>query len=374
MGWPIPEVPEKIAIPKPRYGWWFIILALMVAVGSLLALFIGRFNTYTPALLYGALPAFLIWLCIFGLVLNRYDQSGASAYTWHEETQETKRQWQQWSREQVAVVGNVLLTPEAEGVSSVLGPLSEIPMFPKKARPLWGDKQNLASRFNTIDEELERQAPVYRHHLYTIHVLHSAALHRETIRTSIFNHWQLQPEFISSVDDIKELNFECEVKGFALVLCLQHWPENRPQKFSELISAQLFCSPKFFSENKFPLLAALGRMMPLSPEYLHNDLDMLFEYNKLSFNELTHVWLSGETENNSAAVSVYAESHQWSLPKKKPVHYVDLTFGPPGELSFGVSLSMMVEAVRSTSENQLIIYQEPQFSGWLCLITRELFS
>lgn len=374
MGWPIPEVPEKTTLPAPRYGRWFIVLVTMSVIGSLLALFIGRFNTYIPVLLYGALPAFLLWLCIFGIVLNRHDQSGASAYIWHQETQETKSQWQQWSREQIAVVGNVLLTPEAEGVGSMLGPLSEIPMFPQKARPLWGREHDLAFRLNTIDKDLEQQAPGYGHHLYTIYVMHSTALNRESIRKSVFKRWLLYPKFISSVDSIKELNFECKVKGLALVLCLQYWPENRPQVFSEFISAQLFCSPEFLSKNIFPLLAGLGRMMPLSPEHLHDDLDMLFEYNKLNFSELSHVWLSGDTEINSAAVSIYAEAHQWVLPKKKPVHYVDLTFGPPGELSFGVSLSMMVEAVRSTSQNQLIIYQKPQSSGWLCLITRELFS
>lgn len=374
MGWPIPEIPEKSAMPSPRYGLWCIVLVAMVVISSLLALFIGRFNTYTPSLFYGALPAFLLWLCIFGIVLNRHDQSGVSAYTWQRETQKTKSQWQRWSREQVAIVGNVLLSPEAQGVRSILGPLSEIPMFPQKARPLWGEKQNLASRINIIDEELQKQAPGYRHHLYTIYVLHSTALYRETIQTSVFNHWQLVPEFISSVDKIIELNFEREVKGVALVLCLQYWPDNRPQKFSELISAQLFCSPEFLNGKDFSYLAGLGRMMPLSPADLHNDLDMLFEYNQINFNELSHVWLSGETENTSAAVSVYAESHQWVLPGKNPVHYVDLTFGPPGELSFGVSLCMMVEAARCTSQNQLLIYQKTQSSGWLCLITRELFS
>lgn len=114
--------------------------------------------------------------------------------------------------------------------------------------------------------------------------------------------------------------------------------------------------------------------MPLTPNNLPNDLDMLFEYNTLNVNDVEHVWLSGDTENTSMAVSIYAESHQWLLPKKKPVHYIDLTFGPPGDLSFGVSLSMMVEAAKSVSRNQLIIYQKPQSSGWLCLITRELFS
>ncbi|KQN64799.1 hypothetical protein [Erwinia sp. Leaf53] len=374
MGWPLPDIPEKSAIPAPRYGLWFIILAAMLISGSLLALFIGRFSAYAPVLLYGVLPAFLLWLCIFGIVLNRHDQSGASACAWHEETQETKSQWQQWSREQVAVVGNILLTPEDEGVSSILGPLSDIPAFPQKARPLWGDKQNLASRLNMIDEALGKQASGYGHHLYAIYVVHSSALYRETIRAAVFKHWLLEPVFISSVDQIQELNPEHEISGLTLILCLQHWPDNRPQKSSEMISALLICSPGFLRENNYSLLAGIGRMMPLSQGSLHDDLAMLFEYNRLNVNELEHVWLSGESANNAVALSIYAESHQWLLPEKKPVHYIDLTFGPPGELAFGVSLSMMVEAARSTSKDQLIIYQKPQSSGWLCLITRELFS
>lgn len=374
MSWPIPDIPEKPALPAPRYGFWCTMLAIIMISGSLLALFIGRFSTYTPVLLYGVLPAFLLWLCIFGVVLNRHDQSVASAYAWHTETEVTKSQWQQWSREQLAIVGNVLLTPEAEGINSILGPLSEIPMFPQKARPLWGEKQNISSRLTMIDAQLEKQADNYRQHLYTIYVLYSSGLHRESIESSVFIQWQLMPEFVASVDNIKEMNFDHEVKGLALIICLQQWLENRPQKFSELISAQLICSPGFTRDHKYSLLAGLGRMMPLTPNNLPNDLDMLFEYNTLNVNDVEHVWLSGDTENTSMAVSIYAESHQWLLPKKKPVHYIDLTFGPPGDLSFGVSLSMMVEAAKSVSRNQLIIYQKPQSSGWLCLITRELFS
>lgn len=374
MGWPIPDIPEKSATPAPRYVFWCTVLAIMVICGSLLALFIGRFSTYAPVLLYGVLPAFLLWLCIFGVVLNRHDQSGASAYAWHTETEVTKSQWQQWSQEQLAVVGNILLTPEVEGVNPVLGPLSEIPMFPQKARPLWGEKQNLSSRLSMIDAQLEKQADGYRQHLYTIYVLYSSGLHRESIESSVFSQWQLMPEFVASVDKIEELNFDHEVKGLALILCLQHWPENRPQKISELISAQLICSPGFIREHKYSLLAGLGRMMPLSPNNLPDDLDMLFDYNTLNVNDVEHVWLSGDTENTSVAVSIYAESHQWVLPKKKPVHYIDLTFGPPGDLTFALSLSMMVQAVRTTSRNQLVISQQPHSSGWLCLITKELFS
>ncbi|WP_338629018.1 hypothetical protein [Yersinia intermedia] len=374
MGWPIPEIPEQSVLPPPRYSRWLIILVIMLLIGAGAVLFIGRFSTYTPILLYGVLPALLLWFCIFGVILNRYEQSSASAFAWYEESQKTKSQWQQWSRKQLAVVGNVLLTPEAEGVNSVLGDLAKIPMYPQKARPLAGDKKTLPSRLNEIDDKLESQSSGYRHYLHTVYVLHSSALHRETIQSAVFGQWDLLPEFISSIEEIDELNLESEIKGVILILCLQNWPNNIQQKSSELISAQLISSPEFINTHGYPVLAGLGRLMPLAPGKLSDDLNMLFDYNQLDFNKLEHVWLSGDTENTSVNIALYADVHDWILPKKKPVHYIDLTFGPPGELTLGLSLSMMVEAAIKTSQNQLIIYQKPQSSGSMCLITKELFS
>lgn len=70
MGWPVPEIPEKPVIPAPRFGLWCIVLAVMIISGSLLALFIGRFSTYTPVLFYGALPAFCYGFAFLALHLT----------------------------------------------------------------------------------------------------------------------------------------------------------------------------------------------------------------------------------------------------------------------------------------------------------------
>ncbi|CQH58841.1 hypothetical protein [Yersinia frederiksenii] len=374
MGWPIPEIPEQSVLPPPRYSLWIITLVIMLIIGAGAALFIGRYSTYIPILLYGVLPALLLWFCIFGVILNRYEQSCASAFAWHEESQKTKAQWQQWSRKQLAVMGNVLLTPEIDGIGSILGEQAKIPMYPQKARRLSGDKQTLPSRLNDIDDKLESQSSGYRHYLHTVYVLHSSALHRETIQSAVFGQWDLLPEFVSSIEEINVLNIESEIEGVILILCLQNWSNNTSQKFSELISAQLISSPEFIKEHGYLVLAGLGRLMPLALGKLSDDLNMLFDYNQLNFNELEHVWLSGDAENTAVNIALYANSHNWILPKKKPVHYIDLTFGPPGELILGLSLSMMVEAARKTSQNQLIIYQKPQSSGSMCLITKELFS
>ncbi|MDC6119676.1 hypothetical protein [Serratia rubidaea] len=373
MGWPIPDIPEKTRMPAPHFRLWAGVLLIMLIAGSLLALFIGRVDSYIQMLIYGTLPAFLLWLSIFGVVLNRYDQSGVSAFAWHEESRKTKSQWRQWSRRQVAVIGNVLLTPEADGVASMLGAAADIPMFPKKARPLWGEEQNLTARCNMIDKRLEEQAAGYRHDLYAIYVL-CPPPQREEVADAVLRHWDLMPEFVDAIEQVPPFNVDAEITGIALVLCVQCWAGNSAPQYSEFIAAQLIGAPAFIRTRQYRLLAGMGRIMPLSPGRLPDDLDMLFDYNGLDFTALQHVWLSGESEQTAVDVALYAESRQWVLPKKCPFHYVDLTFGPPGEFAFTLSLSMMAEAAAKTSQNQLIIFQQPQSSGWMCLITRELFS
>lgn len=58
--------------------------------------------------------------------------------------------------------------------------------------------------------------------------------------------------------------------------------------------------------------------MPLEPEELEHNLDVLFEYNQLDNKQLQHVWVSGLDEGTIENLMQYAEQHQWSLPKNGP--------------------------------------------------------
>ncbi|KFK91888.1 MULTISPECIES: hypothetical protein [unclassified Serratia (in: enterobacteria)] len=374
MAWPIPAIPEQPVLSPPRYGIWFAVLIVILTIGTLSALFIGNITAYGQLLLYGTLPGLLFWMCLFGVVLNRYEQSSASARAWYEETEQTKAQWQQWSRAQLAVVGNVLLTPEAEGMGTLLGELKDIPLYPQKARPLSGAPRSLSAHLHEIDSKLERQCPGYRHHVQTVYMLHAPTLHRESMISAVFSQWDLVPDTVEAIEHVPALQQASECSGVILLLCLQHWPDRLPQPSSELISAQLITSPAFARAQALPVMAGLGRLMPLLPEKLSDDLDMLFDYTRLEKKQIQHVWLSGYAETTPAEIALYADTRQWMLPQKQPVHLLDLSFGPPGALSFGVSLAMMVDAVGKTAQNQLIISQTPQSSGWLCLVTSELFS
>lgn len=374
MGWPIPDIPEQSPLPSPRFSVWAAIMVIMVTMGSLLTLFIGNFSTYGPIFMYGTLPAFLLWVCIFGVALNRYNQSSAAVFAWGEESLETKRQWQRWSRKQLAIVGNVFLSPESDGVANILGDPSKISMYPKKIRPLSNKKQTLDAHLKSLSVELDTQVKGYQNQLYNIYVLKAGGLNTRAVHDAIYEQWDLFPEFVNSFEDVPCFNVDAEFNNLTLVICLQYWPNRMPQKSSEFIAAQLLCTPDFMVSQKYELQAALGRVMPVSIDTLTTDLTMLFDYNKLDVNHIQNVWLSGEAEKNAASIAKYADLNKWVLPEKRPIHYVDLTFGPPGEYAFEISLSMMVDAVRHSSQNQLIIYQKTPSTGWLCLLTKELFS
>lgn len=374
MAWPIPSIPNKFPLVPPRYGFWAGILAAVLLINLLSALFLLNITAYGQLLIYGALPGLLLWMCFFGVVLNRYEQSSASVMAWNEETLHTKAQWQQWSRVKLAVIGNVLLTPEAKGTGALLGKAEEIPMYPKKARPLFGKPRILSVRLSELDLALEHQCPGYRHHLHTVYVWHASALYREKITPSVYMQWDLVPEYIDAIDKISALYDTPEFTGVILLLCLQHWPDAMPQKSSEFISAQLITSQTFSRSHTLPVLAGLGRIMPLAPGKLSDDMDMLFNYSDINKNQLQHVWLSSDAKDAPVKIALYADAHQWGLPGNQPVHLIDLSFGPPGELSFALSLAMMVEAACNTEQDQLIISQTSQQSGWLCLVSRELSS
>lgn len=166
------------------------------------------------------------------------------------------------------------------------------------------------------------------------------------MRQAIFHQWDLVPERTNTLNQIQSL-YDERFDGLILVVCLQNWPENKPEDTSELVSAQLISSSSFVRQHQIPVIAGLGRVMPLEPEELEHNLDVLFEYNQLDNKQLQHVWVSGLDEGTIENLMQYAEQHQWSLPKKRPLHMIDHSFGPTGEFIFPVSLAMLSEAAKN---------------------------
>lgn len=374
MAWPIPDIPEKKPLPVPRSWLWIIVLILMLIAGAISSLWVWNKATYAEVFFYGALPALLIWLCVFGVQLNRYEQSVVASRAWNLETEQTKAEWRSWSRQQLAVVGNVLFSPEEKGMKMLLGELEKVPAFPKKARALFNSRHSFQDLMKETDRKLERQYPGYRHFLHSVYVYQSPDWVDEKRIELISQQWDLIPNLIYSMKTIDSFYNEKNVDGLILMLCLQDWPHRRTGQSSEFISAQLITSSDYARQHSLSVIAGITRTMPLEAGKLNNELDMLFEYVQPDKQSLEYVWLLGATEKTATELMQYATLHHWPLPEKRPLHSIDLSFGPPGEMALPLSLVMLAEAANKTGKDQLLVNQTPQQTGTLCLIARELYA
>lgn len=98
MGWPVPDIPERKMLPEPVYRRWIILLISMLTVGTLFILSVWNSATYWDIFIYGVLPMLFLWLCLFGIALNKYEQSVAACISWESERQQVKQLWQHWSQ------------------------------------------------------------------------------------------------------------------------------------------------------------------------------------------------------------------------------------------------------------------------------------
>lgn len=374
MAWPIPDIPEKKSLPAPKYWLWIMFLILMLIAGAVSSLWIWNMATYSEVFFYGALPALFIWFCLFGVLFNRYEQSVIASRAWDFETEQTKAEWRNWSRQQLAVVGNVLFSPEEKGMEALLGDLEKVPAFPKKARPLFNPPHSFPALMEETDRRLEQQYPGYRYFLHSVYVYESQDRVGIDRNKLISQQWDLIPNSIHSMEFVESLYDGNITDGVILIISLQDWPPRNIGQSSEFISAQLIASPAFARLHSLPVIAGITRMMPMEAGSLTSELDMLFEYVQPDKQHLEYVWLMGAAETTASEIMQYATLHQWRLPEKRPLHSIDLSFGPPGEMALPLSLAMLAEAANKTSKDHLLVNQTPQQTGTLCLVSRELYA
>ena len=376
MGWNIPEVPQKKPLTKLNYTAWLMFLMLILTANVVFILLFRQSVNYLSVLLYGMLPSFLGWLCFFGVRLNRYEQSVADCLSWNEEKLKTEFNWQQWSRKQLVVVANSVYTPDENGVDALLGSVENIPAYPKKPRRLFSARRSsFSSTFNYLHDDLEGQCPGFQAQLHDVYLLCTDGFSVEDSVELLFKRWSLYPKIIKSINEIQFL-FDMDFEGLIMIACLNAFSESSTLTHSEFISAQLISSTVFAEKRSLPVIAGLGRIMPLAPEGLEDNLDVLVRYNRLDGNKLKHFWLSGADDDVTETIMRFSVARKWQLPKRQPLHLPDYSYGPPGPLSFPVYLSLLTDSAKKTEMDQLIIFYPLQKSQqpYLCLITRRLFS
>lgn len=319
----------------------------------------------------GLLPSVLIWICILGFIWFRYDQASNAAILWEIQTEITKSHWQRWAMWQTPIIANIILSPEGNGSETLIGEPSDIPAYPVKCRCLHYDFLNLSSKFIFLDEDLEKQCPGYRNSLYDIIVLKTEKHEVSSISQAVFKQWDIIPNIVSATDQCFSGSESCTIKGITLIITLQDWPNSVKCGYSEFINANLICSSEMIKSDSLLVKAGVGRF--LHSNSLTKSLDMLTEYNRLEASEMKHVWLSGVEEADKITIVRYAEEKKWALPSRHPFLVVNHSFGPPGPLSFPVSISLLVDAAIKTGEVQLLISGSKDKTYSLCLITRKLF-
>ncbi|HHL0035518.1 hypothetical protein [Enterobacter mori] len=369
MSWPIPDIQKKQSLSRPDLKKLGGVFLMMLVTGITLNLLVGRDTRYVNVFLYGVLPAIFLWLFLFGWAWHRYEQSVNAALLWNNEAERTKLHWKHWCMKQWLIVGNVVMSPEEQGVKVFLGSYADIPAFPKKARPLFSAFSTLPTRLQYVDEQLEKQYPGYRRSLYTVIVLLTDRPREESTSLAVYEQWDLYPEYANSIEEVQS---RAQQDGLILLLGLQVWPEGETGKYSEFISGQLIAPPLLVDQCKLTVLAGLGRILPSKD--LIKDIDILFEYNSVDYNNLQHVWLADIDGESRKQIVQYAYAQQWYLPPKYPCFSLNHSFGPNGPLAFPVYIALMVDAAISTGEMQLLIFRQKESVYSLCLITRELFQ
>lgn len=369
MLWPIPDIPEIRPLPRPDNKKLSVILLVMLTLGGGGSLFFGEVTSYGQIFLYGILPAFFVWSSVCGYIWLRYQQSVNNMLLWNKESEQTKLHWRHWCMRQWCIVGNVVLTAEENGVQALLGDYAKIPAYPQKTRPLHTRLPYLHHCFQYVDEQMEKQCPGYRHFLYTVKIMLAEPKQKTQVSMAIYAQWDLYPEYITSIDEALS---DTDDGKTTLVICLQDWQSANNTKYSEFITAQLISPAEQVSQYALPVQAGLGRV--LSSDDLSNALNIFSEYVLVPPVELHHIWLTGLNSEDRITVIQHASERRWQLPHKQPCHLIDHSFGPPGPLSFSLSVALMVDAAIHTEEIQLLISGQKESGYSLCLITRGLFS
>lgn len=368
MSWPIPKIPELPKVSKPKYKFWLYVFIVICCSSYVL---IDQFGTrfgYTNLLMFFSLPVLLVWVVCFGMVVHRYEYYLLSYKAWQRESEHTTNLWKEWSKWQQAIIGNVVLSPEEKGASVILGDAKEIPMFPSKGRNLFGEKKELYDYLLSVHLKLESQCLDYRNHLYQIYLMCSDKLNLKDVVDDVFNVWCLMPEILNLDDASLFIKDKASYKGGVLLLCVNSWPYYSAQEHSEFITAQFVSSIDYAHKNNLPVIATLGRAMPLENEDLNEDLNMLFEYMDLNNSELEHVWIVGESKETLKNLMVYASENEWHFNVESSIHLINLSFGPSFKFLFFNSLALVTDAVVQTKKNNLLISQSDVTANLLCLI------
>lgn len=372
MGWPISGLTEY---PQPKWliWWrWGLLLLIFIATAFGITLYFGSWQADNERLFWLCsllLPAF-IWLIGLAVRINYYLVEARIREAWERTERENIAGWQTWSRMQLPVLAQALLTPEEKGIALLMGDPKNIPAFPKKSRPLHVSSPNGAQSagafLEQIHQQLEDSYPDYRRNLATIYI--SPLLFTDKALTeAIYHQWDLYPQQTESYADLMAELFASPPDLPVMMLSSQYWKNGHKQQYSEMVSAQVVSSSQFIQQMNIKPVVWMGRIMRSAASTLNDDLQQLFSFNRLSTQDPLGIWLSGIDKQNTATLATFAYQRQLSLNPDNPFHLLDLSFAGAGPETGGTLPTVAGTAARMTGALQLSLCQPDKNSEGLLL-------
>jgi len=150
---------------------------------------------------------------------------------------------------------------------------------------------------------------------------------------------------------------------------VQVWNDlDNDARYSEFITAQLITDIQYAQQKELPVIAQLGRPMPITVFSLTQDIQEIFEYGGVEKKTLNQIWLSNEAQNLTAEVTKMAIDNQ--LPQNtKSLQYVDNVLGKTGYLGYLVSLALAIDKTKESQSSQFIVNLPSLSKGILQYVT-----
>lgn len=363
MGWPIPVFVEKPHPSSPKIWFWvlFFIVLQIIAIG--IGIFILNYENPRKIVGFCVIPAILFYLLLYILVGLKYIGSFYLARYWNNKIDtEVIPEWKAWGQKKKAVIGNILISPEEEGLSSFFQ--DDTPWFPDQSRPLFFERYSVEELFYIVQEDLEAQCPDWEKYLKHICLVLPENINDDTLnlyKEAVYSVWpDIHIQYQSAQNFFFDI-YQQEQQELTLVLGVQLWNDlDHDPRYSEFITAQLITDIQYAQQKELPIIAQLGRSMPVTAFSLTQDIQEIFEYGGVEKKTLNQIWLSKEAQNLTAEVTKIAIDNQ--LPQNtKSLQYVDNVLGKTGYLGYLVSLALAIDKTKESQSSQFII-NIPSFS------------
>lgn len=363
MGWSIPIFAEKSYPSSPKIWFWVLLFVVVQIIAVGIGIFILNYENPRKIVGFCVIPAILFYLLLYLFVGLKYVGSFYLARYWNNKIgTEVIPEWKAWGQKKKMIIGNVLISPEEEGFLSFFQ--NDTPWFPDQSRSLFFERSSIEELFYIVQENLEKQCSGWEKYLKHICLVLPENINDDTrnlYKAAVYSVWpDINMQFEHAQDYFSDI-YQQEQQELTLVLGVQLWNDlDHELRYSEFVTAQLITDIEYAQQKKLPIIAQLGRLMPITVFSLTQDIQEFFEYGGVEKKTLNQIWLSNEAQNLTAEVTKLAIDNQ--LPQNtKSLQYVDNVFGKTGYLGYLVSLSLAIDKAKESQSSQFII-NLPSFS------------